>query len=75
MVESSFGLTMFIFIGIILLALLFGIINTMLMAVLERTKELGMLMAIGMNKFRVFNMILMETVMLSIFGEEKGGVN
>ena len=68
LVESSFGLTMYIFIGIILLALLFGIINTMLMAVLERTKELGMLMAIGMNKLRVFMMILMETVMLSIFG-------
>ena len=68
LVEGSFGITMLIFIGIILLALLFGIVNTMLMAVLERTKELGMLMAIGMNKFRVFNMILLETVMLSIFG-------
>ena len=68
LVENSFGLTMVIFIGIILLALLFGIINTMLMAVLERTKELGMLMAIGMNKARVFTMILLETVMLSLFG-------
>ena len=68
LVENSFKLTMYIFIGIILLALLFGIINTMLMAVLERTKELGMLMAIGMNKFRVFMMILLETVMLSFVG-------
>lgn len=68
LVESSFGLTMIIFMGVILLALLFGIINTMLMAVLERTKELGMLMAIGMNKFRVFMMILLETVMLSFVG-------
>ncbi len=68
LVENSFGLTMVIFIGIILLALLFGIINTMLMAVLERTKELGMLMAVGMNKARVFTMILLETVMLSLFG-------
>jgi len=68
LVESSFGLTMMIFMGVILLALLFGIINTMLMAVLERTKELGMLMAIGMNKFRVFMMILLETVMLSFVG-------
>lgn len=68
LLESSFGITMVFFIGIILLALLFGIINTMLMAVLERTKELGMLMAIGMNKFRVFTMIMLETVMLSLFG-------
>lgn len=68
LLESSFGLTMYIFIGIILFALLFGIINTMLMAVLERTKELGMLMAVGMNRIKVFTMIMTETVMLSIFG-------
>lgn len=68
LVESSFGITMFIIMLIILLALLFGIINTMLMAVLERTKELGMLMAVGMNKLKVFTMILLETVLLSLSG-------
>ncbi len=59
---------LYIFLVIILLALLFGIINTMLMVVLERVKELGMLMAIGMNKLRIFNMIVLETVMLSLTG-------
>lgn len=59
---------MYIIIVIILLALLFGIINTMLMAVLERVKELGMLMAIGMNKRRVFSMIMMESVFLAFTG-------
>lgn len=68
LVESSLTITMLFFMGIILLALLFGIVNTMLMAVLERTKELGMLMAIGMNKKRVFSMITIETVMLSLLG-------
>ncbi len=68
LVESSFNITMFVILLIILLALLFGIINTMLMAVLERTKELGMLMAVGMNKIRVFMMILLETVFLSVTG-------
>jgi putative ABC transport system permease protein len=61
-------LYMYIFIIIILFALLFGIINTMLMVVLERVKELGMLMAIGMNKQRVFNMIVLETVLLTLVG-------
>ncbi len=56
------------FIVIILIALAFGIINTMIMVVMERTKELGMLMAIGMNKKRVFSMILWETVFLSFVG-------
>ena len=61
-------LFMYIFIIIILFALLFGIINTMLMVVLERVKEIGMLMAVGMNKLRVFRMIVLETVMLSLTG-------
>ena len=50
------------------MALLFGIINTMLMVVMERTKEIGMLMAIGMNKIKVFSMIVFESVMLSLTG-------
>lgn len=59
---------MYIFIIIILLALLFGIINTMLMVVLERIKEIGMLMAVGMNRLRVFGMIMLETVFLTLTG-------
>lgn len=68
MMEQSMDLPMYIFMGIILFALLFGIINTMLMSVLERRKELGMLMAIGMNKMKVFKMIMIETVLLSLTG-------
>lgn len=55
-----------IYLTVIMLALVFGIINTMLMAVLERIKELGMLMAIGMNKLRVFLMIVLESVLLGL---------
>lgn len=55
-----------IYLTVIMLALLFGIINTMLMAVLERYRELGMLMAIGMNKGKVFAMIVLETLMLCL---------
>jgi len=57
---------------IILLALSFGIINTMLMAILERKKELGMLMAIGMNKKRIRRMITWETTFLTCFGAFMG---
>lgn len=59
---------MIIFIAIILFALFFGIANTMLMSILERRKELGMLMAIGMKRNRVFRMIMYETVFLSLVG-------
>lgn len=71
-VIDSFGQTMYLFITIILLALTFGIVNTMLMAVLERVRELGMLMAIGMNKTRVFLMIMLETLYLSLIGGPLG---
>ncbi|BAU53184.1 ABC transporter permease [Mucilaginibacter gotjawali] len=64
--------SMYYVIGVILLALMFGIINTMLMAVLERQREFGMLMAIGMNKPRVFFMILFESVMLTCGGIPAG---
>ncbi len=65
---EAMDLYMYIFIIIILLALLFGIINTMLMVVMERTKEIGMLMAIGMNKMRIFSMILLESTLLTLTG-------
>jgi len=68
MYTSTMNYYLFIFMIIILLALGFGIVNTMLMAVLERIKELGMLMAIGMNKKRVFSMIMLETVFLGMTG-------
>lgn len=57
---------------IVLIVLAFGIVNTMLMVVLERFKELGILMAVGMNKLRVFSMILFETTFLSLAGGAGG---
>ncbi len=68
MMNESMNLMMYIFVVIILLALGFGIVNTMLMVILERIKEIGMLMAVGMNKLRVFSMIVLETVYLSLTG-------
>lgn len=59
-------------VGIILVALLFSILNTMLMAVLERVREIGMLMAVGMTKGKVFIMIMLETLILSMIGGPLG---
>ena len=38
----------------------------MLMAILERRKEIGMLMSIGMNRYKIFMMISFETIFLSL---------
>jgi len=72
LVQELYSQMLYILLVIIMAALVFGIINTMLMAVLERMRELGMLMAIGMNKLRVFVMILVETIYLSLVGAPLG---
>ncbi len=66
------GMMLMILIIIILLAVAFGLVNTMLMTIFERTQELGVLMSIGMKKIRVFSMILLETTFLVITGSAFG---
>ena len=68
MIADFIGQIYAVFMVIILAALAFGIVNTMLMAVLERTRELGMLMAVGMNRRKIFIMIMLESIFLSIVG-------
>ncbi len=58
----------YIFYAIIAIALIFGIINTMLMAVMERTHEFGIDMAIGMSNKRIVLMILTEAFYLGAVG-------
>lgn len=57
---------------VIMLALAFGILNTMLMSIFERTRELGMLKAVGMARSRLFLMIMLESVMLTMSGAAGG---
>lgn len=68
LMDEMIGLQLTIFMGVILFALLFGITNTMLMSVLERVREFGVLMAIGMKRKKVFSMIILETITLAIVG-------
>lgn len=45
-----------------------GVLNTMVMSVIERTREIGTLRAIGWKKIRVMRMILWESLILSLGG-------
>jgi putative ABC transport system permease protein len=45
-----------------------GMLNTMVMSVFERTKEIGILRAIGWGRWRVVRMILTESILLSLTG-------
>jgi ABC-type antimicrobial peptide transport system permease subunit len=58
----------YIIVIIILIALSFGIVNTMMMSVLERRKEIGMMTALGIGGVRMMMMVLTETVFLSMVG-------
>jgi len=51
-----------------------GMLNTMVMSVFERTREIGILRAIGWGRWRVVRMILMESVLLSLTGGAVGAV-
>lgn len=57
---------------IIFIALAFGIINTMLMAILERTKEIGMMIALGTGRVRMFGIVMLETTFLTLAGTPPG---
>ena len=64
----------YILIGVVLLALVFGIINTMLMVILERTREIGMLTALGLSNVKIALMIVCETIFLCLVGATIGNV-
>ena len=53
---------------IIALAVLFGVINTMLMSVFERVNEIGVLMSIGMKNSGIFRMIVLEAFIMGLVG-------
>lgn len=62
----------YIIMVIIMFALAFGIINTMLMAILERTREIGMMVALGTNKLKIFLLVLLETIFITLAGTPVG---
>jgi ABC-type lipoprotein release transport system permease subunit len=64
-VQFNHRVTFILFFIFFLLAVM-GIANTMLMAIIERTRELGMLMAIGMRPAEVVELIVAEAVSLAI---------
>jgi ABC-type lipoprotein release transport system permease subunit len=64
-------------VGIALLAIIVGgisMMNTMIMSVYERTREIGTLRAVGWRRRRVLGMVLKESVVLSLLGTLVGFV-
>jgi putative ABC transport system permease protein len=62
--DALFG----IIIAIFLLVVLLGIVNVMLMNVLERVREIGTMMAVGMRRRSIVSLFLMEGAVLGLIG-------
>ena len=58
--------------GLSVIVSLFGIINTLVLSVFERTRELGMLRAIGMTRRQVRRMIRYESIVTALIGATLG---
>ncbi|RMG67075.1 MAG: ABC transporter permease, partial [Calditrichaeota bacterium] len=54
------------------IAMVFGIINTLLMSVMERVPEIGVLMAVGMRGSQIFKMVVLEAFLLGLLGTVLG---
>ncbi|MEI6237881.1 MAG: FtsX-like permease family protein [Candidatus Saccharibacteria bacterium] len=60
------------FAAITLLAATFGIVNTLYMSVQERTKEIGLMKALGMSKRKIFTLFSIEAVLIGFWGSILG---
>jgi putative ABC transport system permease protein len=58
----------YVLLALAVLVALIGIVNTLMLSVLERTHEIGLLRAVGMGRHQVRTMIRSEAVILSVFG-------
>jgi putative ABC transport system permease protein len=58
--------------GLSVIVSLFGIVNTLVLSVFERTRELGMLRAIGMTRRQVRRMIAHESIVTALIGATLG---
>jgi putative ABC transport system permease protein len=57
-----------VFLGLAIVIALLGITNTMALSVLERTREIGLMRAVGMTRRQTKGMIRLEAAVVSLFG-------
>ena len=64
MMDSSMGFAVYIWLGVMMVMVSIGIINTQLMAVFERIHEFGLLRAIGLKPGHVLALVTLESILL-----------
>jgi putative ABC transport system permease protein len=59
---------LYVLLALSVIVSLFGIVNTLVLTIFERTRELGMLRAVGMTRWQVRTMIALESVVTALIG-------
>ncbi len=57
-----------VWIIVVFLALSFGLVNTLVMAVFERIREIGLMLALGMRPANILGQIVVESLLLLVIG-------
>jgi putative ABC transport system permease protein len=70
--SSTMAVSNLIMLFIFVLAMGFAIVNIQLMSLFERTREFGVLMAVGMQKHKIFTLISLESTLLGLVGATLG---
>ncbi len=65
---NTVNMVIYIWLGIVLGALVFGLVNTLITAVLERTREFGLFRAVGMRPRIIVAQVVSESVCLMLLG-------
>jgi putative ABC transport system permease protein len=69
---QQFLLLLYVLLALSVIISLFGMVNTLVLSVFERTRELGMLRAVGMTRRQVRRMIRHESVITALIGAALG---
>ena len=69
---GQFLLLLYVLLALSVVISLFGMVNTLILSVFERTRELGMLRAVGMTRRQVRRMVRHESVITALIGAALG---
>ena len=71
---DQFVLIIFALLGLALLIAVLGIVNTLALSIIERTREVGLLRAVGVTRGQLRRMITLESVVIAVLGATLGVV-
>jgi ABC-type antimicrobial peptide transport system permease subunit len=69
---NNFLIMLYVLLALSVIVSLFGMVNTLILSVFERTRELGMLRAVGMTRYQVSRMVRQESVITALIGATLG---